>query len=87
MEKPGRDANSPVPRLAIVDSPYRQIHQPILDFIAKTRKEKPDQLIAMIIPGLVEPHAIVIARHPTNAITGETKISTSICCTICMESG
>jgi hypothetical protein len=56
VEKPARAANTPVPVLEVIYSPYRQICQPILDFVKKTRKEKPDQLIAVIIPELVEPH-------------------------------
>jgi hypothetical protein len=56
VEKPARAAKSSVPRLEIVDSPYRQIYQPILDFVKKVRKEHPDRLVAVIIPELVEPH-------------------------------
>ena len=56
VEKPAKAANSPIPRLEIVLSPYRWIHQPILDFVNKAKKEKPDRLIAVIIPQLVEPH-------------------------------
>ena len=55
--KTGQSCESlPVPRLEIISSPYRRIHQPILDFVNKAKKEKPDRLIAVIIPQLVEPH-------------------------------
>ncbi|HEX7958950.1 MAG TPA: APC family permease [Terriglobales bacterium] len=56
VEKPARAANSTVPRLEIIDSPYRQIYQPILDVINKIKKQNPDRLVAVIIPELVEPH-------------------------------
>jgi hypothetical protein len=39
-----------------VDSPYRRLHQPVIDFVNKTKKEKPDRLIAVILPEPVEPH-------------------------------
>jgi stage V sporulation protein SpoVS len=56
VEKPARAAKSSVPRLEIVYSPYREITQPILDFVTKMKKEQPDRIIAVIIPELVEPH-------------------------------
>ena len=56
VEQPAKKANAAVPRLELLPSPYRQIYDPILDFVRKTRKEKTDRLIAVIIPELVEPH-------------------------------
>jgi amino acid transporter len=56
VEQPAKEAEASVPRLEILRSPYRQIYDPILDFVRKTRKEKTDRLIAVIIPELVEPH-------------------------------
>jgi amino acid transporter len=56
VEKPAREAGTAVPRLAILDSPYRLVHEPILDFLDQVRKERPGRLIAVIIPELVEPH-------------------------------
>jgi amino acid transporter len=56
VEKPARAAKVSVPNLEIIYSPYRKLYEPLLNFVNKTRKEKPDQLIAVIIPELVEPH-------------------------------
>jgi amino acid transporter len=56
VEQPAKEAKASVPHLEILSSPYRQIYEPILDFVRKTRKEKSDRLIAVIIPELVEPH-------------------------------
>jgi amino acid transporter len=55
IEHPARQAGVPVPRLEIIHSPYRQVFEPILDFIEKEKKEKPHNLIGVIIPELVEP--------------------------------
>src|SRR2546425_2019904 len=54
--KPAREAKSCEPRLEIIKSPYRQIYDPILDFVNKVKEENPDRLVAVIIPELVEPH-------------------------------
>ena len=67
VEKPAKAANSPIPRLEIISSPYRWIHQPILDFVNKAKKEKPDRLIAVIIPQLVEPHWYEYLLHNLDA--------------------
>ena len=56
VEKPARAAKSAVPRLEILRSPYRQLYEPVLKFVSKTKEEKSDSLIAVIIPELVEPH-------------------------------
>jgi amino acid transporter len=56
VERPARAAKSTVPRLEIIQSPYRQIYEPILKFVRKTEKENPDRIIAVVIPELVEPH-------------------------------
>lgn len=53
---PAKAVNLAVPRLEMIDSPYRRIYQPILDFISRTKKDHPDRLVAVIIPELVEPH-------------------------------
>src|SRR6266567_3459308 len=54
--KPASEAKSCEPRLEIIKSPYRQIYDPILDFVNKVKEENGDRLIAVIIPELVEPH-------------------------------
>jgi amino acid transporter len=68
VEKPAKAAKSSVPRLEIIYSPYRQIYQPILDFVNKTKKEKPDRLIAVIIPELVEPHWYEYLLHNQHGV-------------------
>ena len=50
-----------------VDSPYRWLYQPILDAVKKIRNEKPDRLIAVIIPELIERHWYTHLLHPQQA--------------------
>jgi len=41
--------------LEIVHSPYRLFFEPVMDFLKKEKAEKPDHLIGVVIPELVEP--------------------------------
>ncbi|SPF38224.1 conserved membrane hypothetical protein [Syntrophobacter sp. SbD1] len=72
VEKPAKAANSSIPLLEIIPSPYRMLHQPILDFVNKAKKEKPDRLIAVIIPQMVEPHWYQYLLHGLDAATLRT---------------
>ena len=67
VEKPARAEHSAVPRLEILRSPYRQLYEPLLKFVNKTKEEKPDSLIAVIIPELVAPHWYSRVLHNSNA--------------------
>lgn len=67
--RPARKAGFPIPRLEIIYSPYRQIFQPLLDFIDKLKKEKPGRLIGVIIPELVEPHWYEYLLHNLRSST------------------
>lgn len=67
VEKPAKAAKFAIPRLEIINSPYRRIQEPILNFVKKTRKEKPDRISAVIIPELVEPHWFEYVLHNLHA--------------------
>ncbi len=67
VKKPAKAAHFAIPRLVIINSPYRRIYQPILDFVKKIKSEKPDRLIAIIIPELVEAHWYEYLLHNLHA--------------------
>lgn len=46
----------PVPKLVVVDSPYRYVFRPILDFVGELEHKFPDRYLAILIPELVERH-------------------------------
>src|SRR5256884_973467 len=48
--QPAREAKSCEPRLEIIKSPYRQVYDPILDFVSKVKEENGDRLISVILP-------------------------------------
>ena len=56
VEQPAEAANTAVPQLKIIDSPYRQVPEPIVDFVNKVANDRPERPVAVIIPQLIEPH-------------------------------
>ena len=48
--------NLPLPKLVIVESPFRQVVTPTLDYIWTLEKDNPDRTIAVLIPQLIESH-------------------------------
>ncbi|MBV8731523.1 MAG: APC family permease [Acidobacteriia bacterium] len=56
VEEPARRAGLPVPKLEVIESPYRFVIGPLLDFILKVEREHPDRQIAVVLPNLVEQH-------------------------------
>jgi hypothetical protein len=56
VEKPARAANLPLPQLVVLDSPYRFIVKPIVDYAVSQQAAHPERNITMLIPELVESH-------------------------------
>lgn len=56
VEEPARQAGLPVPKLEIIESPYRFVVAPLLQFIFKVERQHPDRPIAVVLPNLVERH-------------------------------
>jgi hypothetical protein len=54
--EPLKRSGLPVPRLAFLDSPYRFVISPIVEYVLELEKQNPDREIAVIIPELVEKH-------------------------------
>ena len=52
--EPTRRAGLPVPKLIVVQSPYRLVLAPIINYVLEAERENPDQQIAVLIPELVE---------------------------------
>lgn len=64
VERPTRAASRPVPKLQFIDSPYRWLHQPIVEFVKAAKQEKPGRVVAVIIPELVERNWYTHLLHP-----------------------
>lgn len=56
VEDPARAAGLPPPQLIVLDSPYRFIVKPIVDYAIQQQASQPDRLITVLLPELVESH-------------------------------
>jgi Amino acid permease len=56
VEKPALELGVPVPRLTVVESPYRMLFGPILNFIGDLERKFPNRYITVLIPEMVEHH-------------------------------
>jgi len=56
VEQPALELGLPVPKLTVVESPYRYLYRPILAFVNEIEKKNPDRYIAVLIPEMVERH-------------------------------
>ena len=55
-EQPAHDAGLPPPELVILESPYRWVLRPIVDYVLQVERENPDRQIAVVLPEMVERH-------------------------------
>jgi len=65
--EPAKEKGIEPPRLKIITSPYRRFLQPLLDYVEEVKKEKPDRLIAVVIPELVQMHWYEYLLHNQRA--------------------
>jgi len=56
VETPARESGLPAPKLIVLDSPYRYIVKPIVNYALEQQLAHPDRIITMLIPELVETH-------------------------------
>jgi len=54
--EPLKRSGLPVPQLNFLESPYRFVITPIVDYVLNLEKQNPEREIAVIIPELVEKH-------------------------------
>jgi amino acid transporter len=54
VEKPAKAAGLPVPQLIVLESPFRFIIRPILNYAQEVEQANPDKTVAVLIPELVE---------------------------------
>jgi amino acid transporter len=55
-DAPAREAGLTPPELVVIDSPYRFVLTPILDYVLRVEAENPGRQIAILLPELVERH-------------------------------
>jgi amino acid transporter len=55
-DSPARAAGLPPPELVVINSPYRLVLTPILNYVLQAEKENPGRQIAVLLPEMVERH-------------------------------
>jgi amino acid transporter len=53
VDAPTRAAHLAVPKLVTIDSPFRHVFNPLIDYIHDVKRQHPDRQIAVLIPELV----------------------------------
>jgi amino acid transporter len=56
VERPARAAGTPVPKLVTLQSPYRMVLHPLVDYVLKVEAENRSRTIAVVISVMVERH-------------------------------
>ena len=67
VEEPADKAGLPRPELIQLNSPYRFVIAPIVEFVCKVAEENPERRIITIIPELVERHWYAYFLHAQRA--------------------
>ena len=56
VEEPARQAGLSLPRLVVLQSPYRRFLEPLLRFLRGLEEEHPGRVVAVIVPLLLKRH-------------------------------
>ncbi len=72
VEKPVQEVGLAAPRLVILQSPYRYVSSPIVDYVLTLQKSDPTRQIAVLIPELVERHWYYYFLHNQRAAVLKT---------------
>lgn len=67
VESPAHAAGAPVPKLLIVQTPYREFIHPLLEEIDKIKAQSPQRPVVVIIPEVVEKHWWQAVLHSRRA--------------------
>jgi len=67
VEQPVQEIGLPTPRLVILQSPYRFVTTPIVDYVLGLQQKDPARQIAVLIPELVERHWYYYFLHNQRA--------------------
>ncbi|HEV2673089.1 MAG TPA: APC family permease [Aliidongia sp.] len=78
VEAPLKQLGVPVPSLVQLQSPYRQLAEPLIAFIRETEQAHPKRAIAMLLPVLVTQHWWERLLHP-NRTTMLQKTVLKVC--------
>ncbi len=66
-EAPAQQCGLPGPKLVVLQSPYRMVVTPILQYVQELEQQHPDRSIAVVVPELIEPHWYYAFLHNQRA--------------------
>jgi amino acid transporter len=72
VEKPVQEIGLAAPRLVILQSPYRYVSSPLVDYVLELQKKDPERQLAVLIPELVERHWYYYFLHNQRAAVLKT---------------
>ena len=72
VEQPMRDIGRAAPPLIVMESPYRYVSSPIVEYILGLQKKEPERQLAVVIPDLVEGHWYYYFLHNQRAAVLKT---------------
>jgi amino acid transporter len=72
VEKPVQEIGLSAPRLVVLQSPYRYVSSPIVDYVLELQKKDPERQLAVLIPELVERHWYYYFLHNQRAAVLKT---------------
>jgi amino acid transporter len=72
VEQPMQNIGRTAPQLVILESPYRYISSPIVEYILDLQKKEPERQLAVVIPDLVESHWYYYFLHNQRATVLKT---------------
>lgn len=67
VEEPARAAGLPMPRLRIMEAPYRQLDEPVLEVVRELEIRYPERRIAVLVPELVKQRWYQVLLHTHRA--------------------
>jgi amino acid transporter len=67
VERPVQELGIPTPRLVVLQSPYRYVSSPLVEYVLDLQKKDPGRQLAVIIPELVERHWYYYFLHNQRA--------------------
>jgi amino acid transporter len=76
VEEPARQAKQAVPRLTVLESPFRFVVEPIIDHVLEVERDNPDRTIAVLLPELVERQWYQYFLHNQRAQTVASRLLT-----------
>jgi hypothetical protein len=72
VEKPVQEVGLSAPRLVVLQSPYRYVSSPIVEYVLQAQKKDPDRQLAVLIPEVVERHWYYYFLHNQRAAVLKT---------------